>query len=362
MAKRFVLNMMVTLGLLTAAFDHVSAADRLERYEFLQIEMGVPFRIVLYAANQSVANKAAMAAYARIKQLNGVMSDYDPDSELMQLCQSSPPGKPVKVSHDLERVISHALRLSRRTNGAFDVTIGPVVKLWRIARRKKQLPPPAALAAARQQVGYQHIQLNSKQYTIELQRAQMRLDLGGIAKGFAADEALKVLKSHGITRALIDGSGDIVVGEPPPQKVSRDAKSLRSGARPAKGWIIEIAPPQKEGEAKAKPIRLQLANTAVATSGDAYQYIEIDGKRFSHIINPQTGLGLTQSSSVTIIAENGMTADSLASAVSVMGPLKGLKLVEQCKSRAAMVVLQDSDDRQERYQSESFAKFIAITE
>ena len=332
-----IFNLMVTSALLTVGMGRVLAAEQLERYEFLQIQMGVPFHITLYAGNDDAANKAARAAYARIKQLNGVLSDYDPDSELMQLCRSSGPGKPVKVSHDLERVIAQSLQLSRQTGGAFDVTIGPVVRLWRIARRKKQMPATTALADALGRVGYRHVRLDKQRHTIELQHDGMRLDLGGIAKGFAGDEALKVLKAHGITRALINGSGDIVAGDPPPGK---------------KGWIIEVGGTLRKPTGRLpsepqtpKPLRLLLSNAAVATSGDAFQNVEIDGKRYSHIIDPKTGLGLTQSSSVTVIAENGMAADSLASAVSVLGPRRGLKLIGTKKTRAAMIVVLHNDIR-----------------
>ena len=342
---------MVTVALLMIGTGRVSAAEQLERYEFLQIQMGVPFRITLYAGNDAAANKAARAAYARIKQLNGVLSDYDPDSELMRLCRSSGPGKPVKVGRDLERVVSASIRLSAKTGGAFDVTIGPVVRLWRIARRKKQMPAPAELSTALDQVGYRHVRLDAKRHTIELQHEGMRLDLGGIAKGFAGDEALKVLKAHGITRALINGSGDIVAGDPPPGK---------------NGWIIEVgAVTQKptggtpSEPQTTKPLRLMLANAAVATSGDAYQNVKIDGKRYSHIINPKTGLGLTQSSSVTVIAENGMAADSLASAVSVLGPKRGLKLIGDKKHRAAMVILL-KDGQPQKHTTKSLARFITI--
>jgi thiamine biosynthesis lipoprotein len=316
--------------------------------------MGVPFRITLYAGNDAAANKAARAAYARIKQLNGVLSDYDPDSELMRLCRSSGPGKPVTVGRDLERVVSASLRLSAKTGGAFDVTIGPVVRLWRIARRKKQMPAPVALTDALVRVGYRHVRLDTKQHTIELQHKEMRLDLGGIAKGFAGDEALKVLKTHGITRALIDGSGDIVAGDPPPGKT---------------GWIIEVGAITQKPTGRAekptggipseppKPLRLNLSNAAVATSGDAYQNVKIDGKRYSHIINPKTGLGLTQSSSVTVIAENGMAADSLASAISVLGPERGLKLIGTRKTRAALVIIL-KDGQPQEHKTKSLARFI----
>lgn len=341
--------LLVTCGLPAIRCPQPAAAaeKQLQRYEFQQIEMGVPFRIVLYADNDVLANKAARAAYARIKRLNAVMSDYDPDSELMRLCRSSGPGKPVRVSPELQQVLRNAAQLSTRTGGAFDVTVGPLVRLWRIARRRKKLPETHALKAARQLVGYRNIRLDRKAGTVKLLIKQMRLDLGGIAKGFAGDAALKVLKKHGITRALIDGSGDVVVGDPPP---GRD------------GWVIEVFAPKRRGKPravqsagkKAAPKRISLANAAVATSGDAFQFVKIGGNRYSHIIDPKTGLGLTISSSVTVIAPNGMAADSLASAVSVLGPQRGLKLIDKTECTEALVI-QLVDGRPREYYSRRFS-------
>ncbi len=303
-----------------------SAGHHVERYEFEQVQMGVRFKIALYARCKATANKAAESAFKRIKHLNDVMSDYDSHSELMRLCRSAKPGEPVKVSRDLSFVLGRSLELSKRTAGAFDVTVGPLVKLWRRARRRKQLPSADRLAAARNVVGYKFVRLDSQSLTVALLKPDMRLDLGGIAKGHAADEALAELRRHGISRALIDGSGDIVVGDPPPGKP---------------GWSIQIAPLQAAANAASR--NLLLCNCAVATSGDAYQFLEIGGKRYSHILDPHTGLGLTDRSSVTVIAPDGVTADSLASAVSVLGPERGLKLIEQSKGTAALIAIIDNE-------------------
>lgn len=307
-----------------------SAEQKLIRFDFHEIQMGVSFRIVLYAPNEPSANKAARAAFDRIDQLNRIMSDYDPKSELMRLCKSAQPGHPVKVSPELLFILSRSNALSRKTKGAFDVSVGPVVRLWRRARRRKQLPDPLRLAEARRQVDYRSIVIDEKTGTVTLQKTGMRLDLGGIAKGYAGDQALAVLRQRGITRAMIDGSGDIVVGDPPPGK---------------RGWKIGIAPLEKPDGPPSRT--LQLSNAAVATSGDAFQYVEIAGKRYSHIVNPKTGLGLTTRSSVTVIAPDGITADSLASAVAVLGAKKGLKLIEVTKKTAALIVQIEKGKRQE---------------
>lgn len=296
-------------------------ADTEPRYEFRQIQMGVPVQIVLYAADEAVANRAAAAAFARIEQLNGILSDYDGDSELRRLCRSSGPDRPVPVSPELFFVLSRSVSLSEQTDGAFDVTVGPVVKLWRRARRRKKMPDADHLADALKRVGYRAIRLDPDSRQVELGMTSMRLDLGGIAKGYAADEALRVLKAHGVQRAMIDAGGDIVTGDAPPGEP---------------GWRIGIASIE---DPDAAPNRfMPLANAAVATSGDAYQSVTIDGTRYSHIVDPKTGLGLTRRSSVTVVAADGITADSLASAVSVLGPERGRKLVETYADAAVLVV------------------------
>jgi thiamine biosynthesis lipoprotein len=274
--------------------------------------MGTRFQIILYARDEHAARKAAKGAFARVGQLDAIMSDYRSSSELMRLCAKAG-GPPVKVSGPLFTVLERAGEVSARSEGAFDVTVGPVVRLWRLARRTQKLPDPAKLAAARARVGYQNVRLDARSRTVQLLEAGMQLDLGGIAKGYAADEALGILRQHGIKGALVAAGGDIRVGEPPPGKDH---------------WVVAIAPvdAKKEG-----PRHLHLANAAVSTSGDAEQYVEIDGQRYSHIVDPRTGLGLVGRMSATVVAPDGITADSLTKVVAVLGPEKGFKIIEQTK-------------------------------
>jgi FAD:protein FMN transferase len=183
------------------------------------------------------------------------------------------------------------------------------------------------------------MRLDAEKKTVELLVAGMRLDLGGIAAGFAADEAMAVLARQGVTRAMIDASGDIVVGDPPPNE---------------EGWKIGIAPLT---DATGPPTRfLLLKNASVTTSGDAFQYVEIGGKRYSHIVDPQTGLGLTEPSSVTVVARDGTTADSLATAVSVLGPLRGLELIERNEGAAALIV-RKAEEKLETRESRNLSEF-----
>lgn len=293
----------------------------LVRSEFQQVHMGVPIKLVLYAPDEPTANEAADAAFARIARLDQVMSDYKPDSELSELSRPAGAGRAVPVSDDLWTVLARSQRLAEATGGAFDITVGPYVRLWRRARRSGEFPSAERLAEARDAVGFRYLRLDEKGRTAELLKPGMRLDLGGIAAGYAADEAMKILKARGVEHALIDISGDILAGEPPP---GRD------------GWRIGF---DAQGGAEGPPARYaSLRGAALTVSGDAFQHVVIDGRRYSHIVDPRTGLGLTDQSSVTVIAPDCITADSLATAVSVLGPEAGLKLIENTPGAAALVV------------------------
>lgn len=313
------------------------------RFEFESKHMGTTFRVVLYAADKGAAKSAAAAAFARVADLDDCMSDYKQTSELMRLCKASATvvGDPVKVSDDLFFVLSKAEELSKKSDGAFDVTVGPVVQLWRHARRTQELPDPKEFAAARAKVGYQKVKLDPAKKTVQLTTPGMQLDLGGIAKGYAADEAMKLLKEKfGIKSALVAAAGDIACGDPPPGK---DA------------WTVDIAPISKN----QKPRTLKLANAAVSTSGDLEQFVVIDGVRYSHVLDPTTGLGLTGRRSVTVIAPNGTTADSMTKAVSVMPQEPALKLIEDTPGAAAYIVILDKAEKPVATASKRFPKFEA---
>lgn len=306
------------------SFMQTASGDdaELRRFDFERVEMGVIFRLSVYGSDSGVANKAAEAAYARVHELNGIFSDYDGSSEIRRLCETSRPGNPVPVSKELYHLFEASLKLSRQSNGAFDVTVGPLTKLWRRARRREELPAPERIAAERMRTGFQLVRMHPDSQSVELLSPEMRIDFGGIAKGFAADEALSVLSTHGFNRALVDASGDIVAGDPPPGEEwwTVAIESLKHKPASTQSDLIEPGLPI--------PV-LRIRNQSVATSGDAYQSVSINGRRYSHIVDPQTGFGLNQRSSVTIIAPTGMLADGLASAVSVLGPVKGIQLIEQ---------------------------------
>jgi len=308
----------------------------LNRYEFDQPEMGVPFRIVLYAPDQSIADRAAAAAYKRIKQLNDKMTDYDADSELSKLSQTSGQDRPVRVSHDLWVMLQRAQSLAERSGGAFDVTVGPYVNLWRQARREGALPDPVRLQKAGQSVGYKHVKLDQARQTVTLLAPDMRLDLGGIAKGYAVDQGLHVLSRFGVGSALVSGGGDIAVSGPPPGK---------------RGWVIELPPLDASN---APPARfVLLTHAGLSTSGDLFQRLEINGKRYSHIVDPRTGIGLTDHSLVTVIAPDDFTADSLTKVMSVLSPKEALQFIKGTPHIAVRIVRKPGD-KIEQYESRQF--------
>lgn len=310
-----------TFGLLlTVLLPQVGMAQTLSRYEFSERHMAVDVRITLYAAGETTANDAARKAFARIADLERVFSDFDPASEAMRLCRQAQPGEFTPVSNDLYTVLEAALELAQRTDGAFDVTVGPLSKLWRRARRQKVLPDPTLLAEARSRTGYRLVQIDRSNHSVRLGTRGMQFDFGGIAKGYAAQEALAVLKTAGISSALVAVAGDLAAGDPPPD---------------APGWKVGVVLGSRtESEF---PRWLKLSQAAVSTSGDTYQYVVIDGTRYAHIVDPRTGVGLTDLCSVTVIAPNGLMADSLATASLVMGPVRGGELLRHTPGIAALL-------------------------
>lgn len=298
-------KLLKALGLFT--FAVCAAETQLQRFEFSEPHMATTYRIVLYAAGEDEAKGAARAAFDEVERLNGMLSDYDEDSELSKLSARSG-GPAVAVSPELFEIIAKSIDASHKTGGAFDITVGPVVDLWKRAQRRKELPDPEKLAAAQALVGISNVLIDEKARTVELKKKGMRLDLGGIAKGYAVDRAQRILKERGITRALVVGGGDIGVSEAPPGE---------------SGWKIDIRPLNK---GDATPAVLLLKNAGVSTSGDAEQHLDTGGKRYSHIVDPKTGKAMEGRRSFTVVAPDATTSDSLtkACALDVEGALEAI--------------------------------------
>ena len=302
------------------------------RFEFSEIVMGVKARVVLYADTENEAVSAARDAFDRMKQLDDIMTDWRDTSELMDLCRQ-PAKSSVAVSPELFDVLAEAEAMSRRTDGAFDITVGPIVKVWREARRTGTPPNATRLAEAHARTGWRQLRLDHTSRSATLMRAGMQLDLGGIGKGYAADLAAIRLEHAGVDHALIDLGGDIrTLGAPP----GRDS------------WTVTV----ETGHADDPPLTLRLRDAAVATSGDTARFMEIDGVRYSHIIDPRSGEPLTTRAAVTVIAPNGTRADALASAISVLA-VDGIALAESLPAVEAAVTLVE-DGRRTRHATTGF--------
>ena len=266
-------------------------------FEFTEVHMGLPVSLVLHAGDRQTAEQAARAAFGRIATLDRMMSDYRPDSELRRI--DSRAGNFVPVSAELLTVISRALQISRASEGAFDPTIAPLVALWRESRSARRLPEPSRLAAARALVDWQQVEIDRAGSAVRLPLPGMRLDLGGVAKGYILQQALRTLRDRGVTRALVAAGGDIVVGDAPPGRV---------------GWRVDVPGAGPAFAARAS----QLTNAALATSGSSRQFVEIDGVRYSHIVDPRTGLGVTTDREARVIAADAALADGLATALTIL--------------------------------------------
>ncbi len=274
------------------ALAGTALGQALERFEAVEPHMGTMARIVVYAPDAAQAKAGFAAAFARIKALDEALSDYKPQSELNRLCRSKP-GVPVRLSRDLFRVLDQAQRVARATHGAFDVTVGPLTRAWR-ARRE---PTDAERAA----VGYRKLKVEGRTQSATLLAPGMQLDLGGIAKGFAAEEAVHRLEALGLTHSMVALSGDIAAGEAPP---FRD------------GWRVELGPDGR---------RVELLHQSVSTSGDTEQFWERDGIRFSHIFDPEHKLALPAGQMVSVIGMRGMLADALSTALRVIAGESGVE-------------------------------------
>jgi thiamine biosynthesis lipoprotein len=308
------------VSLLAVSSGLLAANPLLKRFEYSLPRMGTMFRIEMYSASSAQASKAAEAAFTRAEELEQIMSDYRPDSELMRLSREGATA-PFPVSSDLYDVLAKSLWTSELSRGVFDVSIGPLVDLWRGARKTGRLPDPNEISKARALVDYRNIELDPASHTVLLKRAGMKLDLGAIGKGYAADQMLAVLQSQGIDHAMVVAGGEVVVGEPPTGN---------------SGWKVVID--TADGVSGTPPCSLLLRAAAVSTSGDEHQFLEVNGHRYSHVINPATGWALEGESSTTVIARDSTTADALATALSLMSVADGIRVAESLPGVSALWV------------------------
>jgi thiamine biosynthesis lipoprotein len=291
---------MLCARLLSLSISCLAVVGAAEKFSFERPLMGTKFGVVCYAESRVVAEKAAEKAFSKAEEINAVASDYLPESELSLLSTKSV-GAPVPLSPLLFDLLDHSRRIAEATGGAFDPTLGRMTKLWRETRTSGRLPDAEHLAAARYACGWRHFTLDPEARTITLLRKNMAFDLGGIAKGYAADQMLDSLATSGIRQALVTAGGDIRLGDAPPGRA---------------GWNVAL----KTFDVGKNEEILTLSNAAVSTSGDLHQSVVIDGVSYSHILDPSTGLGLTRRVAASVIADNAKISDALATAACVLGP------------------------------------------
>jgi len=327
----------IPIVILLIAFHSISNAQA--RYEYTHQQMGTQIGLVFYDHNKDTARADSIAqlVFKRIDELNGILSNYLPQSEINKLSVGS--NLNVRVSDDLFRLMNISVDYSGKTQGAFDITLGPLIELWKKARGSRQLPSATEINTAQQRTGYGNLQLSDGNI-IKLRKEGMQLDVGGIGKGFAADEAISLLKSNGINTALVDMGGDVTVSDAPPNK---------------EFWVLGFSYYDKNGKEVFQKIKLK--NQAVATSGDLYQYAVIEGKRYSHIIDPNSGKALSNNIQVTAIAPTGTMADAYASALSVLGIEEGKKIVRETVDLEVFMV-GDVPELYQQWNSSGFLDYI----
>lgn len=318
-------------------FATLGSAYAQSRVTYTHQQMGTQIRLVFYAPDSIDADRVAQLAFKKIDDLNLILSDYLPNSELNNLSKTV--HTKVPVSKDLFQLLHQSSAMSDATAGAFDITAGPVVALWRKARKNGVVPTTEEIEAAKKKVGYNKIRLLPDSL-VSLSTLGMQLDVGGIGKGYAADEVIQLLKKMGVASALVDMGGDITVSGAPPDKAY---------------WVLGFSYYNSLGEEAFT--KLKLKNKSVATSGDLYQYFTVDGKRYSHIVDPSTGMAITNTIQVTTIAPTGAMADAYASALSVLGIEKSKNILKQTPGLEAFLVT-DSPADYEQWNSQGFLDYI----
>ncbi|MGC4035602.1 MAG: FAD:protein FMN transferase [Chitinophagaceae bacterium] len=323
--------------LILFVFLFVSGAAQ-QRYKFTRPKMGSYFTIIFYDNDSTHANTIANKCFAIVDSLNEIYSDYLPTSELNQLCATADTQRWINVSPALFDFINQSAIAWRLSEGSFDISVGPVVRIWRKARKEYKFPDKDSVEKAMQSVGFQFVLIDSVNRKIQLIKPGMQLDPGGIGQGYIGQKVMDYLFSENMRSALVDVSGDIIAGDPPPGK---------------NGWTIAINVPESATELLNKEVIVH--NQSIITSGDVYQYLEHDGKRYSHIVDPKTGYGVTNQRNVTVIAADGITADWFTKACTIL-PLKKIKRLAK-KINAEFLIGTIKKEKLRFYASKNFKKY-----
>jgi thiamine biosynthesis lipoprotein len=287
--------------------------------------MGNHFELSVIGADEGWANECIDAGIREIQRIEKLLTTYSEDSET-NLINRNAGISPVAVSRETFDIIDRSLRISRLTQGAFDITYGSVDKrLWNFDTHMSSLPAPETAREMVRLINHRNVLLDESETTVFLKEKGMRIGFGGIGKGYAAERAKRVMQELGVDSGIVNASGDLTVW------------GYQPGGQP---WTIGIVNPNSAGQVFSY---LQLVNMAIATSGNYEKYVMIGGKRYSHTINPRTGLPVTGVKSVTILCPNAEIADAMATPVMIMGIRAGLDMINQIKDVEAIIV--DDEDR-----------------
>ena len=288
--------------------------------------MGTLAHIIAVAPDSGTARKSIDAAFGQLNNIESLMSAHKDSSEVGRINRRAYKN-PVKVSSAAFEVLQKSVEFSRLTGGAFDVTVGPLIDLWRSAGEANSVPSDAELRQALSKIGYEKLILDANEMSVRFAVEGMKLDLGGAAKRYGIDKAVDAMQKCGATGGLVDVGGDV-----------------RCFGTPPKGeeyWLVGLQDPNVAettlGESRCLLV-LKLKSAAVTTSGNYRRFVRIKGKRYSHIINPHSGYPCNEFSSVTVITASAANADALALAVSIMGLEKGLKFIESLTGAEAILI------------------------
>ena len=318
-----VFSFVLLVGLYTASLTRRNPVRVDSGYRVI---MGTFARVVVLAKSEAAAQDCIASAFERQRHIEALMSYHIADSELNQVNRQAYE-KPVAVSEETFEVLQRAKHFSELSGGAFDVTIGTLGDLWHTAGETNTPPTESQIAEARRKVGHDKLLLDPQAQTVKFAVEGMRLDLGGIAKGYAIDQSVEALRQHGAVGGMVDIGGDVMCfGRPPKGKAT---------------WVVGLQDPAVTLDDAATDklvMTLKVMDAAVTTSGDYRRFTKVRGEKQSHIMDAQSGKGAAKLVSVTIIAPDATGADALATAVSVLGVEKGLALIEQCPDTEAILI------------------------
>jgi thiamine biosynthesis lipoprotein len=303
------------LVLLTACMP-AAHADWITRSEAI---MGTRCAVELWSEDPAKGEAAISSVFDDMKRIDRLMSTWKEDTEISRVNREG--GKhAVKISEELFRLLQVSVHYSELTHGAFDITYASVGYLYDFKRGIH--PDQKAIDAALPGINYRHMVLDPKKFTVYFTRPGMRIDLGGIAKGYSVDRGIEILQKQGITRAMVNAGGDTRI----------------IGDRFGKPWMVGVKHPDEEGKVF---LRIPITDAAFSTSGDYERYFDEDGKRYHHIIDPKTGDSARKCRSVTIISDTATRTDALTKSVFVMGPEEGIKFIDTLPDVDAVAVAPD---------------------